>query len=79
MQCLFISLSGLKFNLSIMYVYPIKTSIIPSYLWICSTADLPWLSKINSRLLGSVWLVDCPTSAEVNVVLQAFVNRIQKL
>lgn len=53
-------------------------TIVPLHIWLCSTIDLPWLSRVNSQLLGSVRLVNCTTSQEVQDLLQTIINRIQK-
>uniref|UniRef100_A0AC34RLQ3 Phosphofurin acidic cluster sorting protein 2 n=1 Tax=Panagrolaimus sp. JU765 TaxID=591449 RepID=A0AC34RLQ3_9BILA len=51
---------------------------IASNIWICSSSDLNWISKIDSTTFHRVRLIDCPTVNEVRVALQAIVARIQK-
>ena len=52
---------------------------IASHIWICSSSDLPWISKVDNSALKVVKMIDCPTVSEVRAALQAIVVKIQKL
>ncbi|KAI3421973.1 hypothetical protein GPALN_012510 [Globodera pallida] len=54
-----------------------STHIIPEHIWICSSADLPWISKVNNKLLDPICLLDCPSSVSVRALMQAIIWRIQ--
>ncbi|KAL3068095.1 hypothetical protein niasHT_038085 [Heterodera trifolii] len=54
-----------------------STLIIPEHIWICSSVDLPWISKVNNKLLDPICLLDCPSSITVRALMQAIIWRIQ--
>ncbi|KAE9553926.1 hypothetical protein FO519_002852 [Halicephalobus sp. NKZ332] len=51
---------------------------IASNVWICSSSDLPWISRVDNSAFKTIKMIDCPTVSEVKTVLQAIVARIQK-
>uniref|UniRef100_A0A7E4UN95 Phosphofurin acidic cluster sorting protein 2 n=1 Tax=Panagrellus redivivus TaxID=6233 RepID=A0A7E4UN95_PANRE len=53
-------------------------SFIASNVWLCSSADVPWLANVEAGQFKSVKLIDCSTATEVRAALQAVVARIQK-
>ena len=52
---------------------------IASNIWICSSSDLPWISRVDNSSFKTIRMIDCPTVSEVRAALQAIVARIQKL
>ncbi|KAI6213539.1 hypothetical protein M3Y94_00162100 [Aphelenchoides besseyi] len=55
-----------------------ETSIIASNVWICSSADFPWISRVDFNQLNKVRIIDCPNPTEMRVVVQNVISRIQK-
>lgn len=53
--------------------------IMPEHLWICSSADLTWIGKINPILLEPLILLDCPSSTIIRSLLQTIIGKIQNL
>ncbi|KAH7702637.1 phosphofurin acidic cluster sorting protein 2-like isoform 1, partial [Aphelenchoides avenae] len=47
-------------------------------VWLCSTIDIPWISRVQFSQIKSVHLTDCPSLAEVRAALQSIVGSIQK-
>ncbi|CAK5023920.1 unnamed protein product [Meloidogyne enterolobii] len=54
-----------------------NNQIVPEHIWICSSKDLNWLSKVNSKALEPINLFDCPTEGSVKMMLQAVIGKIQ--
>ncbi|KAI6189930.1 hypothetical protein M3Y97_00061500 [Aphelenchoides bicaudatus] len=54
------------------------TSIVAPNVWICSSADFPWLSKVDFGQLKKARILDCATQVEIRAVVQSIISRIQK-
>ncbi|KAL7073531.1 hypothetical protein ACQ4LE_007544 [Meloidogyne hapla] len=54
-----------------------NNQIVPEHIWICSSSDVTWLSKVNPKVLEPINLFDCPTEGSVKMMLQAVIGKIQ--
>uniref|UniRef100_A0A915D5R2 Phosphofurin acidic cluster sorting protein 2 n=1 Tax=Ditylenchus dipsaci TaxID=166011 RepID=A0A915D5R2_9BILA len=52
--------------------------VVPANIWLTSSADLPWLCRLDSSLLVNVRIFDCPCLTDVRTGIQAIIGRIQK-
>jgi hypothetical protein len=55
------------------------TQIFPDHVWICSSTDLSWISKVNAKMLEPINFFDCPSANSVRALLQAIIGKIQNL
>uniref|UniRef100_A0A914PMC9 Phosphofurin acidic cluster sorting protein 2 n=1 Tax=Panagrolaimus davidi TaxID=227884 RepID=A0A914PMC9_9BILA len=54
------------------------TSFIASNIWLASSSDITWISKIDTTDFKTIRLIDCPNVSEVRTALQGVVGKIQK-
>ncbi|CAD5224452.1 unnamed protein product [Bursaphelenchus okinawaensis] len=54
------------------------SSIVASNVWICSSTDFPWISKVDFNCLKRTRVLDCPTASDVRTVVHNIISRIQK-
>lgn len=56
-----------------------NTSVVPYNIWLTSSADFPWILKVDFSKLDNSYLFNCPCVADVRTAIYTIISRIQKL
>ncbi|CAD5231916.1 unnamed protein product [Bursaphelenchus xylophilus] len=54
------------------------SSIVASNVWICSSTDFSWISRVDFSSLKRTRVLDCPSASDVRTVVHNIISRIQK-